>query len=196
METNFFSKIAQMDINSKLMLTIAKATPTTLVVSIFIENDSCGDKAKNLIVPFNLTATAEKLDEQFFQHIKKPLQKADGLLSNMENFLKQLEIAEANSAMEKQKTDKEKKENDAKKRKYEEGWLKAETLEKEGKYREAWTALPKVSDYPQHEKAIRAKQEIYERQFAPSLFTDDYEEHIESETEIDEESELMHNEEE
>ena len=196
METNFFSRLAQMDINSKLMLTIAKATPTTMVVSIFIENDGCGDKAKNLIIPFNLTATAEELDEQFFRHIKKPLQKADGLLSNMENFLKQLEIAEANSAMEKQKTDKVKKENDAKKRKYDEAWLKAETLEKEGKYKEAWTALPKVSDYPENEKAIRAKQEVYERQFASNLFTVEPEQETGTEVPALEEAEHMNNEEE
>ncbi|MDR2270472.1 MAG: PRTRC system protein E [Sphingobacterium sp.] len=172
METNFFNKIAQMDINSKLMLTIAKATPSTLVVSIFIENDGCGDKAKNMIIPFNITATADELDEHFFQHIKKPLQKADGLLTNMENFLKQLETTEANSAMAKQKSEHEKKTKDAKKRTYDQAWLKAEMLEKEGKFKEAWTALPKATEYPEHAKTIRDKQQVYEREFAQNLFSD------------------------
>lgn len=170
METNFFKKIAQMDIESKLTLTIGKATETTIVVSIFVENDGCSDKAKNLIVPFNLTGTPQELDAGFFQHIKEPIKRADGLLSNMENFLKQIEIAEANSEMNKKKAEQEKKERDAKNRKYNEAMLKAEIFEKEGKYKEAWSALPKGSDYPEHAQKILEKQEVYERFFAPSLF--------------------------
>lgn len=49
--TNFFRQISQMEMNSKLMLTITKATESTIIVSILVENDSCGDKAKNLIPP-------------------------------------------------------------------------------------------------------------------------------------------------
>ncbi|AKK71298.1 prtrc system protein e [Chryseobacterium gallinarum] len=170
METNFFKQIRQMDMNSKLTLSITKATETHLIVSILIENDGCGDKAMNIIPPFNVTGTPDELDDGFFEHIKKPLQKADGLISNMGNFLKQLEIAEANSEMNKKKAEQEKKEKDAKNRKYNEAMLKAEIFEKEGKYKEAWSALPKGSDYPEHAQTIREKQQVYERFFAPSLF--------------------------
>ncbi|MGE6397359.1 PRTRC system protein E [Chryseobacterium scophthalmum] len=168
METaNFFRQIAQMDINSKLTLSITKATENKILVSILIENDRCGDKAKNIIPPFNLKGSPEELDNGFFEHIKKPVQTADGLISNMQNFLKGLETAQANSAMEKQKSDKEK----AKDKKYCEAMLKADTLAKEGKYKEAWTALPKVGDYPLHSEDIRKKQDIYEKQFAPDLWS-------------------------
>ncbi|WP_312508937.1 PRTRC system protein E [Chryseobacterium culicis] len=183
METaNFFRQIAQMDINSKLMLTITKATDSTLLVSILIENDGCQDKAKNIIPPFNLSGTAEELDEGFFEHIKKPIQKADGLISNMDSFLKQLDSAKAKSAMEMGKAEKDKKNMDAKSRKYNEAMLKADALEAEGKFKEAWTALPKVSDYPEHTEAIRTKQEVYEREFAPSLFNSSVAETQEQET--------------
>jgi len=168
METaNFFKQIAQMDINSKIKLTITKATENRILVSILIENDSCGDKAKNIIPPFNLTGTAEELDNGFFEHIKKPVKMADGLISNMQNFLKGLETAQANSAMEKQKSDKEK----TKDKKYGEAMLKADALAKAGKYKEAWTALPKVGDYPVHKEDIRKKQEEYEKQFVPDLWS-------------------------
>lgn len=171
METaNFFRQIAQMDINSKLMLTITKATESTIIVSILIENDKCLDKAKNIIPPFNLTGTPDELDNGFFERIKKPIKMADGLISNMESFMLQLENAKASSAMEKGKTDKLKKEGDSKSRKYSEAMLKAEAHEAEGKYKEAWSALPKVSDFPEHTETIRSKQEAYEREFAPSLF--------------------------
>ncbi len=50
--------------------------------------------------------------------------------------------------MEKGKSDREKKEKEAKEKKYNEALQKAEDLEKEGKYKEAWPALPKVSEYP------------------------------------------------
>ena len=57
--------------------------------------------------------------------------------------------------------------------------LKADAFEKEGKYQDAWTALPKVGDYPEHSEDIKNKQEIYERQFAPSLFSDTGKETVE-----------------
>ncbi|WP_343657966.1 PRTRC system protein E [Chryseobacterium sp.] len=168
METaNFFRQISQMDINSKITLSITKATENRILVSILIENDSCADKAKNIIPPFNLKGSPEELDNGFFEHIKKPLKTADGLISNMQNFLKGVESAQANSAMEKQKSDKEK----AKGKKYSEALIKADTLAKAGKYKEAWSALPKVGDYPEHNEDIRKKQDEYEKQFVPDLWS-------------------------
>lgn len=168
METaNFFRQISQMDINSKITLSITKATENRILVSILIENDSCADKAKNIIPPFNLKGSPEELDNGFFEHIKKPLKTADGLISNMQNFLKGVESAQANSAMEKQKSDKEK----AKSKKYSEALIKADTLAKAGKYKEAWSALPKVGDYPEHKEDIRKKQDEYEKQFVPDLWS-------------------------
>ena len=91
---------------------------------------------------------------------------------DMEQFMKQLEVAKQNSAMEKEKADKAKKEKEAKEKKYKEAFEKAEAHEKDGKYKEAWSALPKPSEFPDFAEAIRKKQNEYERHIAPSLFTD------------------------
>ena len=53
-------------------------------------------------------------------------------------------------------------------------------VKKEDKYKEAWTALPKVSEYPDFADTIRKKQDEYERHFAPSLFTEPTNESVES----------------
>lgn len=171
MNTNFFSQINQLNISGELHLIIAKGAEGNLVVSIFLQNEDCGDKAKDLIIPYNLRASAGELDEVFFDRIKMPLESASGLMDNMESYLKQMEEAKRQSAMEKEKADREKKEKEEKEKKYKEALSKAENLEGEGKFREAWTALPKTSDYPEHAEAIRKKKESYERQFAPTLFT-------------------------
>lgn len=172
METNFFKQIAKMDIESKLTLTIAKATADLILVSILVENDGCGDKAKNIIPPFNVTGTPEELDSGFFEHIKKPIQKADGLLSNMESFLKQVETAEANSAMKNGNSGKSKKENDSKEKKYRDAMEKAEILEREKKYAQAWSALPNASEHPEYKEIIAQKKEMYTRKFSPVFFDD------------------------
>jgi PRTRC genetic system protein E len=168
--TNFFRQIAKMSINSRLMLTIAKKDDTNLIVSIMVQNEGCGDKAKNIIPPLNISGTAEELDEGFFDTIRTPIQSATGLMSNMEDFMKQLEVAKQQSAMEKEKMDKEKKDREAKAKQYTEAMQKAETLEKEGKFKEAWTALPKVGEFPEQAEAIRKRMSELEKSLAPSLF--------------------------
>jgi len=179
MQTNFFRQIAKMDINSKLIFTIAKATENRIITSILIQNDGCGDKAKNIIPPFNLKGTPEELDEGFFEKIKKPLETVSGLMVEMEAYMKQVEEAKKQSAMEKEKVDREKKEKDAKEKKYKEAFQKAEALEKEGKYKEAWSALPKTSEFPDFADIICKKQNEYEKHFAPSLFTETVNESVE-----------------
>jgi len=100
----------------------------------------------------------------------------------MESFMKQLEEAKRKSAMEKEKTDKEKKEKEAKEKKYKEALQKAEEHEKEGKYKDAWTALPKVSDYPEFAEVIRNKQDEYSKFLAPNLFTESNDSNVPTET--------------
>jgi hypothetical protein len=50
MNTNFFNQIAQMDIQGDLHLTIAKGE-NNLIVSVMLQNEQCGDNAKQLIPP-------------------------------------------------------------------------------------------------------------------------------------------------
>ena len=172
MQTNFFRQLANMNLTGDLQITFRATTENSFVLSVLLNNEQCGDEARKLIPPLNLRGTAEELDNGFFETISIPLQTASGLMVDMESFMKQLEEAKKKSEMEKEKSEKEKKEKEAKEKKYNEALQKAEELEKEGKYKEAWTALPKVSEYPDFADTIRKKQDEYEKYFAPSLFTD------------------------
>lgn len=172
MQTNFFRQLANLNLTGDLQITLRPTTDYSFVLSVLLSNEQCGDEARKLIPPLNLRGTAEELDNGFFESISTPLQIASGLMVDMENFMKHLEEAKKKSAMEKEKQDKEKKDKEAKEKKYNDALQKAEELEKEGKYKEAWTALPKVSEYPDFADTIRKKQDEYEKYFAPSLFTD------------------------
>lgn len=171
MNTNFFNQIAQLDITGILQLNISRGADNTLIVSTMLQNEQCGDNAKDLIMPFNLRGTAQELDEGYFEKITKPIEKVSGLMNNMEAFLKQLEVVKKQSAMEKEKAAKEKKEKEARDKKYKEAMAKADELEKEGKHREAWTKVPEPADYPEYAEAIRKRKRELSGKFAsPSLF--------------------------
>lgn len=164
--TNFFNQIAQMGITGDLQLTISKGTEKTLIVSIMLQNEQCGDNAKQMIPPLNLRGTAEELDEGFFQQITTPLQTASGLMVNMEAFMKQLEVAKKQSAMEKEKSEIQKKEQETKDKKFKDGMAKADELEKEGKFREAWMKVPEITDYPEKADEIRKRKSELSNQFS------------------------------
>lgn len=171
MNTNFFNQIAQLEITGDFQLTISKGVENKLIVSILLQNDQCGDNAKQLIPPLNLRGTAEELDEGFFESITVPLQTASGLMVNMEAYMKQLENAQKQSTMEKEKTDKEKKAKEEKDKKYTEAMAKADELDKEGKPRDAWMKVPNPNDFPEYAEAIhKRKKELSDKFASPSLF--------------------------
>ena len=172
MQTNFFRQLAHLNLTGDLQLLLKPTTENSFVLSVLLNNEQCGDEARKLIPPLNLRGTAEELDNGFFECISMPLKTASGLMMDMESFMKQLEEAKKQSAMEKEKQDKEKKEKEAKEKKYNVALQKAEELEKEGKYKEAWSALPKISEFPDFAETIRKKQDECERHFTPSLFTE------------------------
>lgn len=179
MNANFFNQIAQMDITGDLHLTIAKGTGNNLIVSVMLQNDACGDKAKNSIPPLNLRGTAEELDEGFFQKITTPLQTVSGLMVNMEAFMKQLEEAKKQSAMEKEKADKHKKEQEAKDKRFKDGMAKADELEKEGKFREAWMKVPDITEFPEKADELRKRKKELSDQFSSTgLFATEQEQPI------------------
>jgi len=171
MNTNFFSLMTQIEFTGNLNITIQKSSENQFIVSVILQNYECRDEAKNRIPPLNLRGTSEELDNGFFENIIQPIQSASNLMVNMDSFMVQLEEAKKHSAMQKQNADKEKKANDDKDKKYSEAMKNAEALELEGKFKDAWTALPKVSEFPLHALEIKAKQEVYEKEFAPNLFT-------------------------
>lgn len=170
MNANFFTQIAQMNIEGSLQLTITETTAGTWLVSVLLQNEQCGDNAKHLIPPLTLKGTAEELDNGFFQSIVQPIEQTSSLLLNMESYLKAQEEAKRQSAMEKEKADKEKKEREAKEKKFAEAIQKAEELEAEGKYREAFTALPDPKQFPEFADKLRQRKDDLAKHFAPNLF--------------------------
>ena len=171
MNANFFNQITQLNFTGNLQLTIAKGVENNLIVSLVLQNEQCGDNAKQLIPPLNLRGTAEELDEGFFQQITVPIQTVSGLMVNMEAFMKQLEQAKKQSAMEKEKADKQKKEQEAKDKKFKDAMAKADELEKEGKFREAWMKVPDITEFPEKADEIRKRKTSLSDKFGtPSLF--------------------------
>jgi PRTRC genetic system protein E len=171
MNTNFFNQIAQLHVTGDLHLAIAKGAENNLVVSVMLQNQGCGDNAKNIIPPLNLCGTAEELDNGFFEAITMPLESASGLMVDMESFMKQLEEAKKHSAIEKEKADKQIKEAQSKDKRYKDSMIKADELEKEGKFREAWMKVPEIAEFPEKADEIRRrKASLSERFSSPSLF--------------------------
>lgn len=171
MNTNFFNQIAQLDFTGVLQLNISKGAEDNLIVSVLLNNEQCGDDAKNLIPPLTFNATPQEFDEGFFQQLATPIQKVSGLMVDMEKFQKQLDEAKMQSAMEKEKTEKAKKVKEAKDKKYKDAMAKADELEKEGKHREAWIKVPDVTEFPEKADEIRKRKTSLSDKFAtPSLF--------------------------
>ena len=171
MNTNFFNQIQQLDFTGVLQLNISKGAETKLIVSVLLNNEQCGDSAKNLIPPLTFNATPQEFDEGFFEQITTPIQKVSGLMVDMEKFQKQLDEAKAQSAIEKAKTEKEKKEKEVKDKKFKDAMAKADELEKEGKFREAWMKVPDITEFPEKADEIRKRKTSLSDKFAtPSLF--------------------------
>lgn len=170
MKTNFFSEIAQLDLNGNLHLIISKGAVDTLVVSTMLNNEQCGDKVKDYLIPLILRGTAQEFDEGYLEKITSPIKSVSGLMDNMEAYLKQTEEARKQSEMEKQKTEIEKKETNSREKKYTEAMHKADQLDREGKPREAWMKVPSPVDYPEYAEAIAKRKSELSSQFAPDLF--------------------------
>ena len=171
MNTNFFNQIQQLDFTGVLQLNISKGIESNLIVTVLLNNEQCGDSAKNLIPPLTFNATPQEFDEGFFEQITTPIQKVSGLMVDMEKFLKQLEEVKKQSAIEKEKAEKEKKEKEAKDKKFKDAIVKADELEKEGKFREAWMKVPDITEFPEKADEIRKRKKELSNKFAtPSLF--------------------------
>ena len=171
MNSNFFNQIQQLDFTGVLQLNISKGAENNLIVSVLLNNEQCGDNAKNLIPPLTFNATPQEFDEGFFQQISAPIQTISGVMVDMDKFLKQMEIVKQQSAMEKEKTEKAKKEKEAKDKKFKDGMAKADELEKEGKFREAWIKVPDITEFPEKADEIRKRKTSLSDKFAtPNLF--------------------------
>ena len=176
MNTQFFSQIQQLDFTGVLQLNISKGAESNLIVTVLLNNEQCGDSAKNGIPPLTFNATPQEFDEGFFEQITTPIQKVSGLMVDMEKFLKQLEEVKKQSAIEKQKTEKQNKEREAKDKRFAEAMAKVDELEKAGKYKEAWVKVPQPNEYPEKAEELRKRRSALSEKFTPDLFGETTEE--------------------
>jgi PRTRC genetic system protein E len=176
--TNFFAHIAAIPFEGCLNITVKK-DGEQLTTSVLLQNDGCGDAAKNHIPPLILRGSAKELCEGFFDAVSTPVAETSKLLVNMEAYLKGQEAAKKNAAMEKKKTEKTDKTDksdkpttpeEIKEMKYKGIMAEVDKLEAAGKYREAWIKVPQASEFPDKTEEMQKRRSSLSAQFSPDLF--------------------------
>jgi PRTRC genetic system protein E len=180
MKTNFFQQIAGLGFNGNFLLNIHQDDKGLQTVSVVLKKD----KAVDGLPPMLFRATADELDEGFFDKLAEPVTLTKGLISNIENYKTELDKANKKAKPDKAKAGKttspenEDDDNDdaeatenlftpqvddkeakaEKKRLYDEAMEKVKELAQNTKYAEALAQLPDVADYPDKTDAIEAKR--------------------------------------
>ena len=132
-----------------------------------------GVKDGERIVPLILNGTPEELDAGFLQAVGAPVQKAQGILTNLESFEKQAEQAVSQSKTSKPTVEKESKEAREKREKMEKLLKKAEDATAGKHYSEAltWLRQAKVLAQPDKQADIDNKMaEVQKKASEGSLF--------------------------
>ena len=182
MTTNFFQQIAGLGFNGNFLLNIHRDETGIQTVSVVLKKDNVMATAGKSLTPMLFKATAQELDEGFFEQLSEPVKQTAGLISNLEAYQKEVEKAKKTVKPEKDKTTKatatEQDDDDAeednnnlftpkaddkeakadKKRLYDEAMENVKVLAQNTKYAEALANLPDVSDYPDKAEAIEAKR--------------------------------------
>ena len=132
-----------------------------------------GVKDGERIVPLILNGTPEELDAGFLQAVGTPVQKAQGILTNLEAFEKQAEQAVSQSKAARSAVEKESKEVREKREKMEKLLKKAEDAMTGKRYSEAltWLKQAKLLALPDKQKEIDVKMaEVQKKASEGSLF--------------------------
>ena len=137
----FFTHINQLMTQGVDLTIVIRKKENDLMVSTLPKSNGLKDEAQHYIVPLTLTGSPAELDAGFLQAIARPMQKAAGLIANLEQFEQQAAKASANSKAAKDAQAKESKEAKEKREKYEKFTKKADELIAEKKYSEAMTNL-------------------------------------------------------
>lgn len=168
----FFQTIHQMlSQGTDLSINIRRVN-NNLTVAVMPKRTGLKEEAGQLIVPLVLSGTPVDLDAEFLQQITAPLQKVQGILTNIETFEKQAEAAAAQSKGAKSAETKEARE---KREKMEKLLKRAEEAFAAGRYSEATTAFrqAKVLADATKQKEIEARmQEVQKKASEGSLFAE------------------------
>lgn len=145
--TNLFKQLEPL-INEVMTVQMTLSKKEGILTVCVIPQGEVNDPAAKQIIPIVLSGTAEEMDNGFVDAITKPLMKTAGLISNVAQFEKDLEEAEAATKMAKAAEEKKKKEEETKKkeaqlrkRKFDKLFAKANALMELKDYRNAIGAL-------------------------------------------------------
>lgn len=160
----FFQSIYQMmSAGTDLSINIRRMDGN-LSVAIMPKRSNLKDEARQLIVPLVLNGTPIELDTQFLQSVTAPLQKAQGILINLETFEKQAQQATTQSKGTKSANVKETKETRDKQDKMEKLLKRAEEAFTAGRYSEATTCFRQAKVFADTEKQKQIEARIQDVQ--------------------------------
>lgn len=171
----FFQSIYQMmPAGTDLSINIRRMDEN-LSVTVMPRRTGLKDEAGQLIVPLVFNGTPVELDAEFLQAATAPLQKAQGILVNLESFEKQAEQATAQGKATQSTNDKEPKEAREKREKMERLLKKSDEAVTAGKYSDAvmWLKQARALATPDKQKEIDIRmQEVQKKATKGSLFAD------------------------
>lgn len=160
----FFQSIYQMmSAGTDLSINIRRMDGN-MSVAVMPKRSNLKDEAGQLIVPLVLNGTPIELDGQFLQSVTAPLQKAQGILINLETFEKQAQQATTQSKGTKSANVKETKETRDKQDKMEKLLKRAEEAFTTGRYSEATTCFRQAKVFADAEKQKQIEARIQEVQ--------------------------------
>lgn len=133
----FFTQINQLMTQGVDLTIVIRRKENELIVSTLPKSNTLKDEAQHQIIPLTLTGRPTELDAGFLQAIARPIQKATGLLVNMEQFEEQAAKASKESKAAKDAQTKESKEEKEKRERYERFVKKADELIAVQKFDEA-----------------------------------------------------------
>lgn len=169
----FFQTIHQMIATGTDLSINIKRGDNKLTVAVMPKRANLKDEAQQQMVPLILSGSPEELDTGFLQAIITPIQKAQGILTNLEAFNKQAEQVASQSKAAKSATEKESKEVREKREKMEKLLKKAEDATNGNRHSEAmmWLKQARALAVPEKQKEIDAQmEEVRKRVSEGSLF--------------------------
>lgn len=172
----FFQSIHQMIAAGTDLSINIKKVDNKLTVAVMPKRANLKDEAQQLMVPLILSGQPEELDAGFLQAIITLVQKAQGILTNLEVFEKQAQQAASQSKAAKATEEKESKEVREKREKMEKLLKKAEEATAANRHSEAmtWLKQAKVLATPDRQKEIDAQMAAIQKKVSEgSLFAEE-----------------------
>lgn len=185
--TDFFKKLYEISAIGTFNISLKVGSNNMILMSMVFTSETGSPQDKRAIPPIVLKGTVEEFSEQFFDNLKTPIAKTNQFFMNIEQHNKALDKAKLNLAKSAQKNNnnpskgngtdvtdqQEDEENETelyetvatpvvnkeeRKKTYADAMAEIDKLVTRFKYEEALAILPSVTDYPEKEKQILAKE--------------------------------------